>query len=351
MDANKLYKVLVVDDDPTIRILLLKRLEQDGYGVEEAVNGVEAMEKLSGDHEIRILITDLMMPEMDGFELISRIRSDNGRYVYIIVLTRMSDRRSLIRALSIGADDYVTKPIFLDEVRLRLEGAARLLRLEGQDELIFSMAKMMAFRSEETGYHLERVRRFTRIAARDFAVCHPEYRITLSIADEIALVSPLHDIGKIAVPDQILHKPGRLTPEEWALMQTHTRIGGDLLEAIYAKNRTPYLRFAYEIAKFHHERWDGGGYPEGLSGEAIPLAARIMALADVYDALTSQRSYKGEYSHDKAREILLAKSGTHFDPRIVEGFLRWEHEWRAVRERFREPLAASPCRVPELQAL
>lgn len=350
MDANKLYKVLVVDDDPTVCILLRTRLEADGYAVEEAENGMEALKKLSGDHEIRIIITDLLMPEMNGFELISRIRDADGRYVYIIVLTHMSDRKSLIQALSRGADDYMTKPIFLDEVKLRLAGATRLLRLEGQDALIFSMAKMMEFRSEETGYHLERVRRFARIAARDFAIHYPEYQLSLSIADEIALVSPLHDIGKIAVPDHILHKPGKLTPEEWILMQSHAAIGGDLLEELYEKNRTPYLRFAYEIAKFHHERWDGAGYPDGLAGEEIPLAARIMALADVYDALTSKRSYKGKYSHEKAREIILEKSGTHFDPRIVDGFLRQEYEWQAIKERFRERRVSPPRLLTELQA-
>lgn len=350
MESNKLYKVLVVDDDPMVRILLRTRLEGDGYAVEEAENGMSALERLAGDHEIRIIITDLLMPEMNGFELISRIRGQDGRYAYIIVLSQMSDRKSLIHALSNGADDYMTKPIFLDEVRLRLAGAARLLRLEGQDALIFSMAKMMEFRSEETGYHLERVRRFTRIAARDFAISHPEYRLSLSIADEIALVSPLHDIGKIAVPDCILHKPGKLDAEEWARMQMHTTIGGDLLEELYQKNGTPYLRFAYEIAKFHHEWWDGSGYPCGLAGEEIPLSSRIMALADVYDALTSRRSYKDELSHETARGIILEKSGTQFDPRIVEGFVRQEFEWQAIRERFREEARASRQIPAALQA-
>jgi putative two-component system response regulator len=206
----------------------------------------------------------------------------------------------------------------------------------------------MEFRSEETGYHLERVRRFTRIAARDFAVFHPEYQLSLSIADEIALVSPLHDIGKIALPDHILHKPGRLTTEEWEQMQQHTIIGGDLLESLYRKNRTPYLRFAFEIAKYHHEHWDGNGYPEGLRGEEIPLAARIMALADVYDALTTCRSYKAAFSHDEAREFILERSGSQFDPRIVDGFIRQEYEWQAVKERFQErvpPPFAQPCRI------
>jgi putative two-component system response regulator len=260
----------------------------------------------------------------------------------------MSDRKSLIRALSCGADDYMTKPIFLDEVRLRLDAAERLLRLEGQDALIFSMAKMMEFRSEETGFHLERVRRFTRIAARDFALFYPEYRLSLSIADEIALVSPLHDIGKIGVPDHILHKPGELTPEEWKLMQRHTTIGGALLRELYEKNQTPYLRFAYQIAQCHHEHWDGSGYPDGLAGEEIPLAARIMALADVYDALTTRRSYKGAFSHEKAREIVLENSGTQFDPRIVDGFLRQEFEWQAVKERFQEAPPAPPAGRPTL---
>ncbi|WP_231714527.1 HD-GYP domain-containing protein [Desulfonema ishimotonii] len=329
-------KILVIDDDTIQRLILRTPLEMDGYEVLEAENGIEALKQLSENPDIRFLVTDLMMPEMDGFKLIDAVRKRAVRYTYIIVMTSMEDRSSLLQALSLGADDYLTKPIMPEELKLRLRSGMRLLKLEGQDELIFSMAKMAEFRSEETGFHLERVYHYCRILARDFAVHYPEYELTPGIADEIATVSPLHDIGKVAIPDHILHKPGRLTPDEWGIMKTHAAIGGNLIREIYDRTGSPWLRFAYEIAMYHHERWDGKGYPGGLAAEDIPVPARIMMLADVYDALTSERCYKPAFSHEKARAILLEENGSHFDPRLIDGFLRQEEQWLAVRNRFQD---------------
>ena len=334
--SRKMSKVLVIDDDAVQRLILRNPLEMDGHQVSEAENGIEALEKLDKDPDIRFLVTDLLMPEMDGFDLIAAVRRRELRYVYIIVMTSMDDRDSLLKALSLGADDYLTKPILPEELRLRLRGGIRLLKLEGQDELILSMAKLAEFRSEETGFHLERVHYYTRILARDFATHYPDHGLTLGIADEIAVVSPLHDIGKVAIPDRILHKQGGLEPDEWEIMKTHAGIGGKLIKEIYDRTGSPYLRFAYEIAMSHHERWDGGGYPHGLEQESIPLPARIMMLADVYDALTSERCYKKAFSHEKARSIILEEKGTHFDPKVVDGFLRQEDQWLTVRERFRD---------------
>lgn len=333
---GKMPAILVVDDDRSQRFILRTHLEGAGVAVHEAANGLEALDRLSEETDIRFLVTDLLMPEMDGFELIERVRRRGLRYIYVIVMTSMEDRSSLIRALSAGADDYLTKPIFPDELKLRLQSGLRVLRLEGQEELILSMAELSEFRSEETGYHLKRVSQYTRLLARDVAVHFPAYELTPAGADEISLVSPLHDIGKVAIPDHILHKPDRLEPEEWEVMKTHVTIGGNLLRKIYEKTGSPYLWFAYEIAMYHHERWDGRGYPEGLAGEAIPMPARIMAVADVYDALTSERCYKAAFSHDKARSILLEEVGTHFDPKLIEAFQRQETAWLAVKDRFRD---------------
>lgn len=329
-------KVLVVDDDMGQRFILKTSLESDGYKVIEAENGLQAADILSEYSDIRLLLTDLAMPKMNGYELIKSVREKEVRYTYIIVLTSMDDRDSLLRALSLGADDYLTKPVFPNELKLRLKSGMRLIRLESQDELILSMAKLSEYRSEETGFHLERVTHFTRIIARDLSMHHPEFGLTLRLADEIALVSPLHDIGKVAIPDNILHKPAKLTDEEWEVMRQHTIIGGNLIKEIHDKTGSQYLMFGYEIATFHHEKFNGSGYLNGLKGEQIPLSARIMAVADVYDALTSRRSYKEPFPHEKAKALIINEAGSHFDPRVVDAFLRQEDMFLSIKAQFKD---------------
>ncbi|MCP4107267.1 MAG: response regulator [Desulfobacteraceae bacterium] len=334
--SGRKLKVLVADDDKTQCMILRVTLEADGYDVREAENGLDALKKLSQEPDIRLLLTDLAMPEMDGYELIKSLRQGELHYTYIIVLTSMEDRQSLLRALSLGADDYLTKPVFPDELKLRLKSGTRLIKLETQEELILSMAKLAEYRSEETGFHLERVSHYTRMAAMDISKHHPELDLTPIMANEISKVSPLHDIGKVAIPDNILHKPGKLDKEEWKVMKTHTTIGGQLLKNIYEKTNSNYLWLGYEVAMFHHERWDGNGYPRGLSGEDIPLSARIMAIADVYDALTSERCYKKAFTHETAMSIIVQDKGLHFDPKLVDSLLRQEEEWLYVKQQYRD---------------
>lgn len=330
------HKILLVDDVPAQRTLLNMCLEQGDFGVIEAGNGEEAFRVLEKEPEIRLVITDLDMPVMDGFDLISKVRESDLRYRYIIVLTSSEDKKSLVKALSLGADDYISKPVRPDELRLRVEGGIRLLRLEIQEELILSMARLAEYRSDETGYHLERVLFYTRTLGRDLGGKYPHLKISTQVAEEFARVSPLHDIGKVAIPDSILHKPGKLTSEEFEIMKTHATIGGQLLKDIYTKTRSPYLRVAYEAAMYHHERYNGTGYPEGLKGEEIPLVARIVALADMYDAMTSERCYKKAFSHEKAKRIIVEEKGEHLDPKMVDSFLDTENEWLAIRERFKD---------------
>ncbi len=328
--------VLVADDDMGQRLLLRSALESAGYLVREAENGRDALEKLSAEPDIRLLLTDLAMPGMDGFQLIRTIREQEIRYTYIIVLTASDDRESLIQALSLGADDYLTKPVFPDELKLRLQGGKRLIRLEGQEALIFSMAKLSEYRSEETGFHLERVSHYTRILARYLAKKHAEMEITPVMADEISMVSPLHDLGKVAIPDNILHKPGKLTAEEWEIMKNHTTIGAKFIKEIYDKTGSPFLWIGYQVAMFHHERWDGNGYPRGLSREEIPVSAQIMAIADVYDALTSERCYKSAFSHEKTLEIIRSERGKQFNPKILDAFMENEEKIVEIRKRFQD---------------
>lgn len=337
MEASvRKVKVLVADDDKAQCLILRTSLEADGYDVREAENGLHALEKLSEEPDIRFLLTDLAMPEMDGYELIRSVRERELHYTYIIVLTSMDDRHSLLKALSLGADDYLTKPVFPDELKLRLRGGTRLIKLETQEELIFSMAKLAEYRSEETGFHLERVSHYTRIIAMDISKHHPELGLSPIMANEISRVSPLHDIGKVAIPDGILHKPGKLTEEEWETMKTHTTVGGQLLRNIYENTSSNYLWLGYEVAMFHHERWNGRGYPRGLSGEDIPISARIMAIADVYDALTSERCYKEAFSHETAMSLILKDKGEHFDPKVVDSLLRQEDIWLEVKLKYQD---------------
>ena len=332
----KQNKILIVEDDITQRLFLRMALEVYHYDIFEAENGQEAYHILNHNLDIHLVITDIKMPVMDGFELIRTIRAEERKYTYILVTSAVDGKRSVIKALGLGADDFISKPVTPEELHLRLEGASRLLRLESQDEFILSMAKMSEYRSNETGYHLERVKFYTQILASDLAGTHPELGISRQFAAEISTVSPLHDLGKIAIPDNILHKPEKLTNDEFEIMKTHTTLGGNLLMELFEKTGADYLNVAYEIAMYHHERWDGTGYPKGLQGEKIPIVARIMAVADAYDAMANQRCYKQSYDHKYTKSEIINGQGTYFDPIVVESFLRQEGLWLMVTNKYKD---------------
>ncbi|NPA24275.1 MAG: bacteriohemerythrin [Deltaproteobacteria bacterium] len=329
-------KIVLAEDMDDQRLLLKLILEKEGYEVLEARNGAEALALCQADSEIRLMVTDLKMPVMDGYELIRMIRKKQFRYIYIIVVSSLADKGDIVKALSCGANDFLTKPVFPEELRLRIQGGRQLLKLETQDELIMSLARLADSRSHETGMHLERTQAFSHILGLYLREKHPEMKITDLMVKEIAQVTPLHDIGKVGIPDNILGKPGRLTEEEFEIMKEHSTIGGNLLSDIYIKTGSQTMRIAFEVAMYHHERWDGGGYPAGLVGNSIPIAARIMAVADVYDALTSERVYKKAFSHEKSRKIMVEGRGTHFDPRLIDAFLALEDRFIEVREQMRD---------------
>jgi len=325
-------KILVVEDSMDQRLLLKTILEQEGHKVFEAQNGHEALKICQDNTGIRMVITDINMPEMDGYDLISEIRRKQVHHIYIIVVTTLDDKKSMIKALSRGADDFLSKPIFPPELHLRILSGLQLIQLEGQDELIFSMARLSDYRSNETGRHLERVRKYTYEIGSYLAQHYPGKGVTIQIASEISRVSPLHDIGKVGISDRILTKPGKLTDQEFEIMKEHSRIGGDLISDIYLKTGSPSLRIAFELTMYHHEKWDGTGYPAGLSGNGIPIAARIMALADVYDALTTHRVYKKAFSHDKAKQIIVDGRASHFDSDLVDVFLALEETFIRLKQ-------------------
>lgn len=331
-------RILIVDDSRVAQLTLESLLRAAGYQVDCASDGREALEKIQqGVH--RLVISDWEMPGMDGLELCQAIRNEDlPGYVYFILLTSHGSQPEKVTGLKTGADDFITKPYSSDEMLARVWAGERILSLETRDVAIFAMAKLAESRDPETGAHLERVQSFCQTLARQLAGLE-KYRdqVTAEFTHLIYLTSPLHDIGKVGIPDTVLLKPGRLNDDEFEIMKAHALIGAETLDAALQKfPGVPFLQMARDIAATHHERYDGTGYPAGLKGDAIPLCGRIVALADVYDALSSKRVYKEAFTHQIARSIILEGRGTHFAPEIVDAFLARESEFLAIRQRFAE---------------
>lgn len=333
-------RVLIADDDPIAVELLRDALADAGHEVACATDGREALERLRHD-PFQVLITDWEMPELDGIALCQAVRRGGlheGGYVFVILLTGHSTVEQRVRGLHAGADDFMTKPFEPQELLARMQAAERLLSLETRDVAIFAMAKLAESRDVETGAHLERVMNYSRILAQQLpAIGRYVDEIDPEFVRLLYGTSPLHDIGKVGIPDGVLLKPGRLDDREFEIMKTHTTLGAQTLDA--ALRRFPavkFLRMARDIAASHHERWDGKGYPAGLSGDAIPLCSRIVTLADVYDALTSKRVYKNAFAHEVAKGIIVKDAGTHFDPAVVDAFITAEPAFGAVRIQYHD---------------
>jgi putative two-component system response regulator len=334
-------QILVVDDSPVAREIIRSTLVRAGYSVTIACDGREALERIVNE-SFRLVISDWEMPNMNGIELCRAIRAANlGRYVYFLLLTSRSGTDSTVEGLTAGADEFLSKPFNPHELCVRVRTAERVLALESCELTIFALAKLAESRDSETGHHLERVQNYCRVLARHLAQ-QPAYKSIMKpgYVQMLYLTSPLHDIGKVAIPDAVLLKPGKLTPQEFEVMKTHTLTGARTLDAALAYHpEAEFLVMARQIAASHHERFDGTGYPNRLKGNDIPLCGRIVALADVYDALTSKRVYKDAFSHERAREILTQGSGSHFDPQIVDAFLATEKDFIDVSRQFNELLS------------
>ncbi len=331
-------RVLVVDDDPVTVEIVAEQLRHWGYDVTVARDGAEAFD-LIRTGRFRLVISDWQMPEMDGLTLCREVRKRGSYgYIYFILLTSNSGVGNIVNGLDAGADDFLTKPFHPQELRMRVRTGERILGLEGRDLLIFAMAKLAESRDRETGVHLERMREYSRLLSEELSGW-PAYQSTVDgdYSQLLYLTSPLHDIGKVGLPDAVLLKPGRLTAEEFEVMKQHTLIGGETLRTVAeARPEALFLTMAREIALTHHERFDGSGYPHGLQGLDIPLCGRIVAVADVYDALTSKRIYKPRYSHETARSLILEGAGTQFDPDIVQAFLNREQDFIDVSRQLRD---------------
>ena len=329
-------KILIVDDEGVSRTKMDVIVRGTGHETIIAKDGLEGWEIWKHQRQ-RIVITDWVMPKMDGLELCRKIRENEGsQYTFLIVVTAKQDMRSVITAMDAGADGFISKPFVKDEVAVRIKSGERILRIGERDIVIFSLAKLAESRDPETGNHLERMRFYSKTLAESLVESKdsaPE--IDKLFADNIFLTSPLHDIGKIGIPDYILLKPGRLDDKEFGIMKTHTSIGFNTLnDALVKFPKADYLQMSAEIARSHHEKFDGTGYPDGWKGYDIPLSARIVTLSDVYDALVSKRVYKTAYSHDLAKSIIVDEKGNHFDPVIVETFLACENRFIDIYNQF-----------------
>jgi putative two-component system response regulator len=343
-------RVLIVDDEEISLDVLRMSLEGSGHEVESASSGSAALSLLA-QGERNLVISDWEMAGMNGLDLCRQVRSqENGSYTYFILLTARQRSASIVEGLAAGADDFISKPFDPDELAARIRVAERILSLETRDMTIFALAKLAESRDPETGHHLERVQSYSRLLAQELLRngAYPD-QIDAGFVNLIFETSPLHDIGKVAIPDCVLLKPGRLSDEEFGIMKAHTTMGAETLAAAALKfPKAKYLRMAREIAESHHERWDGAGYPKGLKGEEIPLSGRIVALADVYDALVSRRVYKAAMTHVTARSIIMEGRGTHFDPRVVEAFLAAEQQFKEVLQRFSRSDSETTMTVADL---
>jgi response regulator RpfG family c-di-GMP phosphodiesterase len=325
--------VLIVDDSPTNLLLLTHLVSKlDGcvpVAVDSALKAIEWCEANEPD----IVLTDYMMPDMDGLELLKHLRNSEKTFEVPIVIVTTADLKEVRRsALELGASDFITKPVDPAELQARvknllaLRASQKKLKDRAAQDLIIRLSRAAEYRDPETGAHIERMARYSVLIAEVIGFSPEEL-------ESILLAAPMHDVGKVGIPDMILLKPGRLTPEEFSVMKEHAKLGFDILKG----SVSPLVKLAAEIALSHHEKFDGSGYPNGLVGEAIPLAGRIVAVADVFDALTSARPYKEPWPVEKALDFLKEGKGGHFDPNCVEAFLSRLSDVLEIRDRFHDP--------------
>lgn len=325
-----MMKVLVAESNQKHRDLLVQYLEEEQIQVLTAADGQKALEVWSNE-DPKIIIMDINMPDMDGFSIIEEIRRRELDHTYIIVATE-HEEVILGRSFDVGADDFISVPIRKTELIYRIKASEKVISNQENQTVIYALAQLTETRDIETGRHLERIGMYTKVIATELKN-HPIHKdqVTSQFINHLTLSSVLHDIGKVGIEDAVLRKKGIYTDEERKTMQAHTIIGASTIDKVADKYPfMGFLKMASEIARYHHEKWDGTGYPEGLKGEDIPLSARIVAIADVFDALISERYYKPKYSFEESKRIILESSGKHFDPVIVEAFLKHEAEFYAI---------------------
>ncbi len=345
------FTVMVVDDTE-INIDILVETLSDKYDVSVAMDGESALQDIA-ENPPDLILLDIMMPGMDGYQVCEKLKSkDMTRNIPVIFLTALAEERNEARGLQLGAVDYITKPFSPELVKSRVHNQLELKRYRDhleelvkertmeleltQEVTIESLATLAEYRDPETGGHIKRTKRYVKALAERLKN-YPKFSGFLNdtIIEMLYKSAPLHDIGKVGVHDNILLKPGKLTSEEFEEMKKHTTFGCDALRTATKKLGTEsFLYFAEEIAYTHHEKWDGSGYPRGLKVEEIPVSGRLMALADVYDALISKRVYKPPFPHSKAVAIIFEGKGQHFDPDMVDAFMELKENFRHIAMEF-----------------
>ena len=341
-------KILIVDDQPANVTLIEKMLDIEGYINVIATTDPTQVESIYLQQNSDLVLLDLNMPVMDGYQVLAKIREVDPDYPPIIVLTAQIDRESRIKALDLGARDFLAKPFdrveLMTRIRNMLEVRIMAKAMKNQNKILDGMVKERTkelndtrlevirrlgraaeYRDDMTGFHIIRMSRYSQQLALAAGMSEIESEVLLN-------ASPMHDIGKIGIPDHVLLKPGKLDADEWKIMQTHVDIGVEILSG----SDSELMNMAAEVAQNHHEKWDGSGYPRAIAGEDIPLTGRIVAVADVFDALTTERSYKDAWPIEKAVEFLKEQRGQHFDPRLVDLFLDILPEILKIREQYAE---------------
>ena len=339
MTNRHLPLILAVDDEAS-NLQLLRQILQDHYRLRFAKDGTRALE-LAREECPNLILLDVMMPGMSGYEVCAALKADPAlASVPVIFVTALNDTDDELEGFEAGAVDYITKPISPPIVRARVRNHLSLVRMEAlrasRLEIVQRLGLAAEYKDNETGLHVIRMSHFARLLGLAAGMTETE-------ADDLLHAAPMHDVGKIGIPDRILQKPGPLDPEEWKIMQSHALIGAEII----GEHHGGMLALARNIALSHHEKWDGSGYPYGLAGEAIPLEGRICAVADVFDALTSVRPYKKAWTEEEAIKLLVDQKGKHFDPALVDLFIAQMPAIRAIRQRWAEQ---EPEPVPQKAA-
>lgn len=342
-----LRKVILIVDDIELNRAILKELFFQSYCVAEAENGLQALEAIKkyGDR-IAIILLDIVMPELDGFGVLRELKRHHNNEKYPVFLITAEDSDEIInKGYDMGVDDVINKPfnpsiirrrvkntIELYERRLRmesiLEGQTRKIKEQSEKlretslAMVDTLSTVIEFRDCESGEHVKRIRTATKILMQALGEADPTYRFPAATIEEISVASAMHDVGKIAIPDYILNKPGKLTAEEFEIMKLHTVRGCEILENVEILKNSDSFVYYHDICRWHHEKWDGHGYPDGLKGDEIPIWAQVVALADCYDALVSERIYKPAYSHEKALEMIQAGECGQFNPALLRAFAK-----------------------------
>jgi len=340
--------ILIVDDIETNRIIL-ENILQDKYEILQAGSGIDAIAMmLSGETTPSIVLLDIMMPDMDGYQVLDLMKSTPDiAKIPVLFITAADSETNESKGLSLGAVDYISKPFNPEVVKIRVENHLKLRSysesleemvkiktaelVRTKDKILETMANIIEYRDLESGHHVKRTSELTK-ALIDYLYIRGYDRRVISDVDHDTMIKavPLHDIGKISIPDSILLKPGPLTKEEFEIIKTHAAIGSEIVKTMLDEDDTQYLKFCYDICRYHHERWDGAGYPDKLADEKIPLSARILAIVDVYDALVSPRPYKPPFPHERAMELLKNGSGTQFDPVIISALMEMHETFKDI---------------------